>query len=792
MRIPRLLIIVGPIAVLYVLAARASSDASESAGWAAAASALGCTLLPLAFAGVRSGRRVSAVALMAPLIGVALASAGTSDARFDFIHGGAWLGVSALVLGLALPTSIRRRLRLALVFAFVGTAVVSALAANADMVPSRTFGVLVVSGLLASAALHQVLLTSRGHTVEGALSAIAMVILAVGLAYAWFGPLEGVLARFVETSVGVLLWLAHLAWVDARWRGFRRTGVPFLVASVAVFLMAFAWAPELDLEPWERGVAFVVAGVTWWVVFALAKRVSRRTVWSTSEQLAAASAVARRGLYGAPTLEAAASAVLGPLGPVFDGSSEGLEIIAFEPPLRLRLAPGGRVDLRAGEAPKPLLRAFGLASGTPIIDLVVVRTRVVRDPDVRELAAHMESRGIGAIVPCVQGDHLEGLLVLPESDRDEPLSSAERDSLLRLGSALGTALSSTLAERRAQSHIHEVSELRRSAEARLTKLEAEVEELREQCDVLGRGSAEDQSLHVAYSPSMRRVQTCAIELAAGSEPCLIRGASGSPMLQIARFIHDRGPRWEAPFLVVDCAAVEPAEAMVRLFGDDNDRPGWLSSARAGTLLLRDLPALPMEVQSRLADALVRQSISKPRVLGTARTTLDERDPFVSVDADLARVFRVNTLRVPSLRERREDVPSLVLLAIDRACRTLSRDPVGIDQAALAALVDHDWPGDVAELDLVVQLAVARVRGRTIGLSDLPPLAWSQSPLEEALDGTYVDIERRLLEQALRAAGGNKSKAARRLGLKRTTFLDKLRRHGLEVRLDGDVEGSAVG
>ena len=176
----------------------------------------------------------------------------------------------------------------------------------------------------------------------------------------------------------------------------------------------------------------------------------------------------------------------------------------------------------------------------------------------------------------------------------------------------------------------------------------------------------------------------------------------------------------------------------------------------------------------------------------ARSADTEHEPLAGVEPELSSFFGEHTLLVPSLRERREDVPSLVLVAVDRACRVLARDPVGIDQAAMSALVDHEWPGDVAELELVIQLAVSRARGRTIGLSDLPPLAWAPAPLEEALDGTYLEVERRLLEQALRAANGNKSEAARRLGLKRTTFLDKLRRHGLESPLSGDVGGSAVG
>ena len=155
-------------------------------------------------------------------------------------------------------------------------------------------------------------------------------------------------------------------------------------------------------------------------------------------------------------------------------------------------------------------------------------------------------------------------------------------------------------------------------------------------------------------------------------------------------------------------------------------------------------------------------------------------------------FTKAELLIPSLRERREDVPSLALLAIDRACRVLGRDPVGIDQAAMGALVDHDWPGDVAELELVIELAVARASGKTIATADLPPLAWPATDDGESLDGTYVEVERRLLERALQRSGGNKSEAARRLGLKRTTFLDKLRRYGLEQRAPEDVGGTAVG
>jgi DNA-binding NtrC family response regulator len=238
-----------------------------------------------------------------------------------------------------------------------------------------------------------------------------------------------------------------------------------------------------------------------------------------------------------------------------------------------------------------------------------------------------------------------------------------------------------------------------------------------------------------------------------------------------------------------------------LFGSVEGRSGWFESATGGTLLLRDLPALPRAAQERLARALAetearseddsRESVP-PRIVATSRTSVAELRREGVLDPDLERRLAPQALSIPSLRERREDVPSLALLAIDRACRVLARDPIGIDQHAMGALVDHDWPGDVAEFELVIELAASRAKGKTIGLADLPPLAWPTGEREDSLEGTYLEVERRLLEQALRRAGGNKSQAARRLGLKRTTFLDKLRRHGLEQRSADDVGESAVG
>jgi DNA-binding NtrC family response regulator len=630
---------------------------------------------------------------------------------------------------------------------------------------------------------------------------MSLVGLTVGLAYAWFGPLEGLLATIVEVGVALLLWLGHLAWLDPRWRSLRRAAAPLILTSTVCFALFYALGPSRGLLPWELGAIALSAGLLWGGTFALARRVTKRAVWSASPRIADSARAARMGVAEAADLEAVATAALAPFQTMRFDPERCPELWVFEPPLRARLDTGNRISIRAWDAPEALIQTFMSEELGAIVDLVRLQSRVVREPSVRGLAELMERRALGTLVPCVHLDQLEGLLLLPLGDRREPLSAMEVDPLGRLGRTLGSQLSATLAQRRAESHIHQITELRRDAERQVDVLRGEVEQLRQQCDLLGRGLAEDQTLHVAYSPSMRRVQTRAIELAPGDAPVLLVAAAGSPVLPVSRFIHDRGPRWSAPFVVADCAASASEDVMQLLFGSSQGRVGWFDSATGGTLLLRDLPALPRAAQSRLADALSTAAIGSegesgqpapPRIIASSRVGLQQLRGNEPLDPELEQRLAANVVVIPPLRERREDVPSLSLLAVDRACRVLARDPLGIEQRAMAALVDHDWPGDVAELELVIELAADRASGKTITLSDLPPLAWPTGERMESLDGTYLEVERRLLERAIRRAGGNKSQAARHLGLKRTTFLDKLRRHGLEKGRADENGESALG
>ncbi len=203
-----------------------------------------------------------------------------------------------------------------------------------------------------------------------------------------------------------------------------------------------------------------------------------------------------------------------------------------------------------------------------------------------------------------------------------------------------------------------------------------------------------------------------------------------------------------------------------------------------------MPALDAVAQHALAEALALKQ-ARPvdassaysvdvRLVATSRLPLEPLVEIGAFDPELARWLGTVALEIPPLRRRRDDIPSLVMIALDRACRVLGRAPIGIAQAALDVLLAHDWPGNLRELQHVVDRAVARAEGPQVLRADLPSLAGAAATTDP-LEGTFAALEHRILERAMRRAKGNKSEAARLLGLKRTTFLDKLKRQAADAK-----------
>jgi DNA-binding NtrC family response regulator len=289
---------------------------------------------------------------------------------------------------------------------------------------------------------------------------------------------------------------------------------------------------------------------------------------------------------------------------------------------------------------------------------------------------------------------------------------------------------------------------------------------------------------------MRKVVARLEEVASLDAPVVLAFEPGVAAAPLVRRLHENGPRKMGPIVIADCANVRPEDAQLALFGDDlrNGTPGWLRLAAGGTLFLERATALGTEVLRDLDDAIAtRQARS---AVGGSPYAIDVRvvigvhdDPAAlversSMDAGLAERLRPLRIDVPPLRERPEDLGSLVLFAIDRACRASGSATLGIADDAMQELAAHDWPGNELELFALIERAVRRASPPRITKADVGALVVKET--HDPMAGSLADIERRALETALARAGGNKSEAARLLGIARTTFLDKLRRAGIEV------------
>jgi DNA-binding NtrC family response regulator len=292
---------------------------------------------------------------------------------------------------------------------------------------------------------------------------------------------------------------------------------------------------------------------------------------------------------------------------------------------------------------------------------------------------------------------------------------------------------------------------------------------------------------------------------ASRAPVLITGEPGTGKGLVARSLHQHSDRRDEPFLWVHCGAL-PADQLEReLFGDEpaEGRPyrGRVALADGGTLLLEEVGEAPPLVQLRLLRLV--QDREYERVGGAATRTADVRLVTSSshdLDAaaregrfrpDLLARIAVVRIAVPPLRERREDIPLLVQAAIRHFDREHGRRVTGITRGALERLLQHEWPGNVRELRAVVEGMVVGAMGRRrLDLGDLPPAlregGGRTEPLRIAVGMTVDEMERQLIGATLRAAGGDKRRAAAMLGIGLRTLYRKVARYGLQVAQDRGV------
>jgi two-component system response regulator HydG len=301
------------------------------------------------------------------------------------------------------------------------------------------------------------------------------------------------------------------------------------------------------------------------------------------------------------------------------------------------------------------------------------------------------------------------------------------------------------------------------------------------------------------SARMQKVYHLIAKVAVTRDPVLILGESGTGKELVARAIHAKGPWGDQPFVPIDCGALTPTLIESEMFGHvrgaftgaTRDRQGLLAAAGEGTVFLDEIVELPVELQSKLLRALQEREIkplgSNERIPVKARiVAATNQDLEIAIKRGTFRkelYFRLNvvSIKLPPLRERREDIPGLVRFFLDKHKADLG-GITGVSDEAMARLMSYDWPGNVRELENCIQRALALGSTPEIRVVDLPSnllyLA-GESRRDPRTLATLHALEQRAILQALEATKGDRLRAAKLLGIGKTTIYRKLKEYGLE-------------
>jgi DNA-binding NtrC family response regulator len=392
-----------------------------------------------------------------------------------------------------------------------------------------------------------------------------------------------------------------------------------------------------------------------------------------------------------------------------------------------------------------------------------------------ELVAEVVDRGAAqadqgtVVVPLAAGDRAFGALVA-QHDPGGAFDAGAIDKVQQLCAAAAESLLAAL---------------------RVSRSEAQLE--------VARADAQAGQEFIGTCGEVLRVLETVDRVAPTHATVLIEGETGTGKELIARRIHERSTRAHGPFVAVNCAAVAPSLFESELFGHERGaftgatraKPGRLELASGGTLFLDEVSELPREAQAKLLRALQERVIE--RVGGTKSISIDarfvaatNRDLKQEVGAgrfrrDLYYRLTVVTIRLPALRERRDDVPLLADHFLKVFSRRLGKEIEGFDAQALKVLQQSRWPGNVRELANVVHRAAVLAEGRRVRHRDLG-IDRLDGALDDSADQDAYDletVEKRAVARALRRTGWKKGETAKLLGISFPTLNKKIRKYGLQ-------------
>jgi serine/threonine-protein kinase PknK len=399
---------------------------------------------------------------------------------------------------------------------------------------------------------------------------------------------------------------------------------------------------------------------------------------------------------------------------------------------------------------------------------------------------------------------LRSILVVPVRDRTGVIAALYVDHRFekgRFGDAdleLTQALAGVIGLALENARLHREANLRAERLARLTEslreqaMEREAEVVR-----LTSASASPEVVGgiVGRSPAIRAATELARKAAESNLGVVIEGESGTGKELFARLIHDRSARRHGPWVTLNCGALPPALLESELFGHVRgaftdavrDHVGVFRAAKGGTVFLDEIGELPLSAQPRLLRVLEAREVLP--VGSTNATPIDVRvvcatNRSLSAEVDAGR-FRRDlyyrlvglTVTIPPLRERKEDIPLLTRAMLERIASEPGMRELDVSPAAMRALLAHEWPGNVRELLQTLRRAVVVAEGPRLVPEDLALPTLATRRREDA----HRALDRTMIERALHAADGNRTRAAESLGITRVTLHRAMKR--LDVRVE---------
>ena len=309
---------------------------------------------------------------------------------------------------------------------------------------------------------------------------------------------------------------------------------------------------------------------------------------------------------------------------------------------------------------------------------------------------------------------------------------------------------------------------------------------------------------IGKTEKMQQLFTQIQTATAGTITVLVQGESGTGKELVAKSIHDNSPRKAAPFVALNCAAIPDGLIESELFGHERGaftgaterRIGKFEQAHTGTLFLDEIGDMPLSLQTRLLRVLQEHEFQ--RVGGTSTISIDIRvltathrdlaDAVEKGDFRLDLYYRLAAFRIviPPLRERREDIVILAHHFVKKYAAVANKPIHAISADALQLLRQHDFPGNVRELENIIQSAVLfettdllQPQSLSLHLTQEAAQATTDSPTDTSVILPLDEVERRVIVHALKVTGNNISDTARALGIDRTTLYRKLKKYNLQ-------------